>query len=91
MEKTGFIVNPLSVIFNPAIDKRNGYSTIVFSWKSKRYIKVNSSGYWILFKINSHPGIQIIELEKELGKKISAVKVFIKQMLEEGIIAEYET
>lgn len=80
----------MSVLFHPQVDKRNGYNTIVFSWRSKKYIKVNSSGYWVLFEIDSHPGMEISNLAQKTHQKISTVKHFVQQMMKEDIVAEYE-
>lgn len=84
------VVNPMSVLFHSQIDKKNGYHTIVFSWRSKTYIKVNPSGYWVLFEIDSHPGIEISKLAQKTHQKVSTVKRFAQQMIKEGIVAEYE-
>lgn len=88
-----YLVNPLSVIFLPQIDKTNGYQTIVCNWQTENIFKINRLGYYILRVIENNPEISFKALFQAVSSKMSGSIVdkrkivdFIKNMEKEGVL-----
>lgn len=81
-----FFINPLSIVFLPAIDEKNSYETIACDWNKEEFIKINSLGYRILKAIDDNPGISLLQLSKFLHQDELKLEKFLREMRERHVV-----
>lgn len=89
-----YSVNKLAVIFLPEIDRKNNFTTIVYSPETEHIIKINRFGYEILKVVDKTPGINLSQIVYLVSSNHKApewvinnkVFKFLDKMIKENVI-----